>query len=236
MLNIKQFKYRNDNLAYVVYGHSEAIAIDPGCPENIFKFINSKKIKLTYILNTHSHKDHTMGNEGLQKLTGVRLSNRLQLQTLYVDSEFVAVIDTPGHTLDSVCFVANKFVITGDTLFVANIGNCSDSNLKLFKESLDKLLDLPSDTLVYPGHDYTKRSLDFACGVDSRNVDIEKFSKWYKKSPVFSKIGWEKKINPYLRAQTNDIKSHLKNKGLCVDTEFDCFNSLMKLYKKIKRD
>ena len=230
MIKIKQFRYSKDNFAYLLYAGNEAVAIDPGCPDDIVKFLKKNNLSLRLILNTHSHYDHTLGNKKLEKKTGVSLTKYEDLSNLKVGGVDIHVIHTPGHTADSVCFQTDNFIVTGDTLFIANVGNCPDSLLHVFKDSLDKLLLLPDSLIVYPGHDYTERSLKRVQLIESENKDIKLFIKNYNPPPVFTTIGDEKRINPYLRASTNVIKEHLNSKGKSTRTEFDCFISFMELY------
>ena len=158
MINVKQFRYSSDNLAYILYADSEAVAIDPGCPDEIIAFLRENNLTLTMIINTHSHHDHTLGNRCLEEKTGVTPTEYEELKNLKVGEYDIDVIHTPGHTVDSVCFKTDSFIITGDTLFIANVGNCPSSMMTAFKDSLDKLLTLPDYLIVYPGHDYTGRS------------------------------------------------------------------------------
>ena len=230
MIKVKQLPYSEDNLAYILYANGDAIAIDPGCPDEIIRFLNKNNLKLTKILNTHSHYDHTLGNNYLEEKTGVITTKHENLSGINLAEYKIEVIQTPGHTTDSVCYKTDTFIITGDTLFIANIGNCPNSLIPVFKDSLEKLLSLSSHLIVYPGHDYTERSLKRAGEIDLGNKDILKFKNRNNPPPVFSTIGDEKKINPYLRTNIVEIREHLKAKEKNTSSEFECFKSFMELY------
>ena len=230
MINIKQLRYSKDNLAYILYMGREAAAIDPGCPDEIIDFLKGNNLTLTMILNTHSHYDHTLGNKYLEEKTGLILTEYEYLNNLKVGGYDLDVIHTSGHTADSVCFKTDDFIVTGDTLFIANVGNCQDSLITIFKDSLKKLLVLPNHLAVYPGHDYTERSLKRAGQIESGNKKITEFNKKYNPPPVFSTIGDEKNINPYLRTNTVEIIKHLNDRGKNTDTDIECFKSFMELY------
>ena len=230
MIKVKQLPYSEDNFAYILYADSEAIVIDPGCPDEIVRFLNKNNLKLTKILNTHSHYDHTLGNKYLEEKTGVVTTVHEELRALKLAGYKIEVIPTPGHTADSVCYKTDTFVITGDTLFIANVGNCPDSLMSVFKRSLDKLLSLPDNLIVYPGHDYTERSLKRAGQLQPENKNIPNFKKYYDSPPVSTTIGDEKKINPYLRTNIAKIREHLRIRGKNTNSEFECFKSFMELY------
>jgi hydroxyacylglutathione hydrolase len=231
MIKIKQFGYSNDNLAYLLYAGTEAVAIDPGCPDEIIKFLKKNNLTLTMILNTHSHYDHTLGNRDLEDKTGVTATKYEDLIDLKVGGNNLDVIHTPGHTVHSVCFKTDNFIVTGDTLFIANIGKCcQDSLMSKYKESIEKLISLPDNLIVYPGHDYAEISFKRAEQAESGNKNIAIFKENYNPPPVCSTIGDEKKINPYFRIKTEEIREFLNDMGKNTSTDFECFRSLRMLY------
>lgn len=230
MLEVYQYRYSSDNLGYIVYSSSEAVAIDPGDLGSVKGFLDKKGLKLVGILNTHGHFDHTMGNGALEKAYLLKTKSVRDGEKIKIGNSSLEVIATPGHTEDSVSFKGDGFVITGDTLFIANVGNCSHSLMKAFRNSLDKLLSLPDKTTVYPGHDYTQRSVKRAMGIEPENKNIKKFWDCFSSSSVHSTIGTEKSINPYLRADNPVIKAHLEANGKNVSSSFECFKSFLELY------
>ncbi len=120
-------------------------------------------------------------------------------------------------------------MITGDTLFIANAGNCPPGLLPTFRESLDRLLSLPDDTVVYPGHDYTEHSLRRAGEIEPGNEAIRRFREAYSPPPVVSTIGDEKKINPYIRTDDPAVIAYLEKRGLPTATPFERFKSFMEI-------
>jgi hydroxyacylglutathione hydrolase len=233
MVKVKQLLYSKDNFAYIVYSNNEAIAIDPGCPEKITSFLKNKKLKLISILNTHSHFDHIGGNNILEETSGAKLADMQELvkhKYLYVGEAKVEIIATPGHTDDSVCIITENAVITGDTMFIANAGNYVPELLGVFKTSLETIMKLPDELVVYPGHDYTEKAIKRAMEIDPKNEDINIFWKQYDPPPVCSTIGDERKINPYVRTDAPAIKEHLKALNKNVSNDFECFKSFLELY------
>jgi len=233
VLEIHQFRYSTDNLGYIIYSENEAIVVDGGNPNYVKSFLAKNNLNLLLITNTHSHFDHTTGNQSLKAITGVQIEPPEKLidrKKIRVAGCIAEIIHTPGHTSDSLCIKCEKSLISGDTIFIANIGNCSEGNLKTFMESLDKLLRLPDETIVYPGHDYTERSIKRALSIEKSNKDIEIFFKTYSPPPIKSTIGTEKKINPYLRASEPEIVKHLQEQNKNTGSRFECFKSFMALY------
>jgi len=156
----------------------EAVIIDPaGEEKKIAGLVEEEGVNVKYILNTHGHSDHVLANQGLKNILSVptclhesddqffsqpppsgpadiRLKDAdvLEVGTLKIE-----VIHTPGHTPGSVCFLVNGNLFTGDTLFVGAVGrtDLTGASLDTLLGSLEKkLLVLPPETIVWPGHDY----------------------------------------------------------------------------------
>ncbi len=159
------------NFSYIVEDTSthEAIVIDPSWDlEKLTKTIDEQNLKIKYIVNTHWHDDHTRGNEELSKQLGVKiiqheasqLKNDLTVSdgdSIEFGSSFLMVYHTPGHSKDSICLLGGGKIFTGDTLFVGRTGRTVNSGADagtLFQSVYNKLLTLPSETIIYPGHDY----------------------------------------------------------------------------------
>ena len=143
--------------------------VDPhGEIDRVLKILDEKHLKPIYILNTHSHWDHSAGNEELAKKTGSKIvmykTSPQQKDVAVQDGEIIKVgqlqirvLFTPGHCPDEMCFIVGNRVLTGDTLFV---GECGRTDLpggnseQLWNSLFNKLLKLDDATEVYPGHDY----------------------------------------------------------------------------------
>ena len=160
------------NFTYILVDDEtgEALVIDPSWDlEKIFYTLKKNSWKLEYIINTHSHFDHVLGNEQVAAATGAKIiqhnTSPLEKQIPVDDGETIKlgkiqirVLHTPGHSKDSICLVANEeMVFTGDTLFV---GNCGRTDLpgsdpaEMYHSLFDKVATLDESLIVYPGHDY----------------------------------------------------------------------------------
>ena len=231
-LKIKQFLYGGDNLGYVLYTGTRALAIDGGAVEGIMAFVRQNGLALTQITNTHGHDDHTTGTRQLAQASGAdRLDHRrfADGQTIDLDGETVTVRLTPGHTTDSVVFAASDFLVTGDTLFNYTVGNCFSGDLKAFFRSIRLLLGYPETTRIYAGHDYVAASLAFARHLTPDNSAIDTCAARYDKNHVFSTLEDELAVNPYLRFNDPEIIALLKSNGYPTDTEYRRWEGIMAL-------
>nr|WP_320193202.1 MBL fold metallo-hydrolase [uncultured Desulfobacter sp.] len=233
-MNIQQFKYGADNQGYLVYSEKSAIAIDPGAPDKMVEFAGKKGISIEMVTNTHTHADHTQGNDALVKITNARFIDCTTLSHGQVldlkDATGLEVILTPGHTMDSLCFKGDGFVVTGDTLFNATVGNCFSGDLQAFFNSLKLLMELPGDTLVYAGHDYVRDSLKYAKIIEPNNPNLEGYAAAYNPDHVTSRLSEELQVNPYLRFNTPSMIERLKEKNLPSETQFQRFSSVMEVF------
>ena len=167
---IKTFETGGDrNLGYLIADDAtgRAVVIDPSYnPAAIAEFASQNGYEVVYAFNTHDHHDHTNGNEAFEAATGVRplKLGDLDAQTGQAVADGavfplgyleVRIIHTPGHTQDSICLLIDGALFTGDTLFVGKVGgtDLEDGARAEYSSLHERLLTLPDDTRVYPGHD-----------------------------------------------------------------------------------
>jgi len=168
---IKTIKGGHDrNFSYILVDRTtnKAAVIDP--IKNNQELINEiKKYNVKFIINTHSHIDHIEGNEELKSLTGAKiiqhkLSNVKHDISIKDNQEIklghltIKFLHTPGHSKDHICVWVEDNLFTGDLLFVEKIGGTGPffkgSNPEEQFESLHKIMKLPENIKIFPGHDY----------------------------------------------------------------------------------
>ncbi len=234
-MKLKQFRYSEDNLGYLIYGEKFAAAIDGGAVKNIVFFLKNHNLELRYVMNTHTHPDHTVGNRALLDSTAaeyLEIADLIKKGSFEVEGNQIRVYHTPGHTYDSVVYYFKNILISGDTLFTGKAGRCFTGDLEGFLQSIKLLLVLPRDSLIYAGHDYVKEYLETAKSIEPDNIHIDGFLKNYDPEHVFSTLEDELKINPTLRFSDEKMISILRERGLMHDTELDCWKSLLGLAQK----
>jgi len=218
-----------DNYFYLLdCGAGSAVAIDCGDCSGIIKAVKAHDLQLEAVLITHHHYDHSAGAKKLKKKTGCSVispdSKRIPGtdrvisggDALEFANETIRVIATPGHTATSVCYYIEPrdgeppMLFTGDTMFIGGCGRISECSAETMYKSLTSLAELPEDTLVYPGHDYTDENWRFAKLFDP---DTEPPS-----TP--STISYEKQSNIFLRSDEPEIKEISSKPNASADEVF----------------
>jgi hydroxyacylglutathione hydrolase len=225
-----------DNFIYLYqYGDGRALAVDPGESSRVLRVLRERRLKLGMILVTHHHGDHTAGVAGLKRKTGCAIAGPVARHSAGLDHPLsdgqvlnagearIQVIGTPGHTRAAVCYYARGseagqagILFTGDTMFVAGCGRIFECDAAAMWESLQTLARLPDDTLVYPGHDYTVENLEFALTIEPQNQAVGDRLRQIRETiaaggyTVPSTISQEKLTNPFLRADSPEIRGALK--------------------------
>lgn len=231
-MQIKQFRYNTDNLAYIIHHENLGIAVDPGAVDEMYSFISDASIRVTYIVNTHTHPDHTSGNASMLGKTGAAyldMKTLINTRSLELSGEKINVHHTPGHSKDSVIFHFDNILVTGDTLFTGKAGRCFTGNLPRYLESIKLIMSFPEHTTIYGGHDYVLEYMQTAKSIEPTNEAIDGFLKTYDPNHVRSTLSDEYKINPTLRFNHPDLINILKRKGLPVESEFNRWQSVMSI-------
>lgn len=176
----------------------EAIVIDPGGDEDmIVDKAKKNKLKIKYIFNTHHHWDHTASNDVLKKITGAKIimhgedddargrSADIRIndeKTLKVGNITFNIYHTPGHTPGGLCLYAGGNLFTGDTLFVGDSGRTDlpGGDRSALGASIRKLMELPDDTVVWPGHDYGSTPSSTIGREKKTNVNAKEYGFYVK--------------------------------------------------------
>ena len=224
LLVVEQLRVLSDNFIYLAHDPASGAtaAIDPALAEPVLAALAAKGWRLTHILNTHHHGDHTGGNLELIRATGAQVvgarrdAARIPGITIEVgegDSFLLGtaaavVFETPGHTLGHIAFwfPDSDALFCGDTLFSLGCGRLFEGSAEQMWHSLATLRDLPPETWVYCAHEYTLSNGRFARLVERDNpallarLDQAAAQIAAGRATVPSTIAGECAANPFLRA------------------------------------
>jgi hydroxyacylglutathione hydrolase len=178
--------------------------------------------RLNDILVTHHHADHTSGIEPLKQRYACRVvapapeASRIphvdipvrEGDTVRVGSLVATVLETPGHTSGHIAywFKSEGVAFVGDTLFSVGCGRVIEGTPEMMWQSLAKLRDLPDETKIYCGHEYTASNVRFALTIEPDNAALRARADEVSRlsgagqPTIPSTMGAEKAANPFLRA------------------------------------
>ena len=191
-MKVHQIQVGNmQNFTYIVTDENtnEAIIIDPSWDlVELELVIKKNNLKIKYIVNTHHHFDHTLGNEMMAESTKAPIiqheSSELTCDIRVKDADFIEfgdsklkVLHTPGHSHDSICLIGDGKIFSGDTLFVGNCGRIDlpgGSAKDLYHSLFDVIYSLDDDLLLYPGHNYGSSEVSTIGKEKSTNLVMQK--------------------------------------------------------------
>ncbi|MFB5628577.1 MAG: MBL fold metallo-hydrolase [Nitrosarchaeum sp.] len=175
-MKVHQIQVGNmQNFTYVVEDEDtdEGIVIDPSWDlDQVEQVIKRNNLKIKYIVNTHHHFDHTLGNEAIVKSTNAKIiqheKSELKHDITVKDGDVIefgnsklTVLHTPGHSKDSICLIGDGKIFSGDTLFVGNCGRIDlpgGSSRDLYHSLFNILYSLNDELVLYSGHNYGNNS------------------------------------------------------------------------------
>jgi hydroxyacylglutathione hydrolase len=238
-IEVRQFLCRSDNFGALVHctETGATAAIDAPDGEAVAREVEASGWGLTDILVTHKHADHTDGIPLLVERYGAKVTapkaeasaipnvdrTVSEGDTVKVGNLVARVIETPGHTLGHIAYVfereAPPVLFAADTLFSLGCGRMIEGNPEGFWDSLSKLRDLPDETVVYCGHEYTASNARFALTIEPDNADLQERAREVERLTAEGKptlpvtIGLEKRTNPFLRVDFPPVAEHVALSG-----------------------
>ena len=220
-----QFPCRSDNYGVLVHDSATGAtaAIDAPDAGAVIEALETTGWKLTDILVTHHHADHVDGIPALKaRFPSIRVvapaaeaAKIGQVDLSVAEGDVVSVghleakvIATPGHTAGHIVywFEEDGVLFAGDTLFALGCGRVLETSMTVMWDSLLKLTQLPGETEVYCGHEYTQSNARFALTVEPGNPVLQERAREVdalrseNKPTLPTTIALELATNPFLRA------------------------------------
>jgi hydroxyacylglutathione hydrolase len=229
-LNVRPVRAFSDNYIWLIESPTmptQVIAVDPGDAKPVIAELERRNIKLAAILLTHHHADHIGGvpellrfgkvpvigpdDERISTRTRtVRDGERCELPDLGLSFETLQV---PGHTVSHIAFWGHGALFCGDTLFSAGCGRMFEGTPKQMNASLNRLRDLPPETQVFCGHEYTAANLRFALTVEPVNAAALEYQQSVNRiratgePSLPSTLNLEIRVNPFLRCDKPAVRA-----------------------------
>lgn len=241
-LVIRQVPVLKDNYVYLIHEPQSlaTAAVDPSVAAPILDAAEREGWRITHILNTHHHNDHTGGNLEIKAATQCTIvgprADRDRIPGIDVEvgdgdtyvfgEEKARVFDVPGHTRGHIAywFGNSHALFCGDTLFLMGCGRVFEGTHAQMWNSLSKLKVLPPETRVFCAHEYTQANARFALTVEPENRDLVARAAMIDtlraagKSTVPATLGEELKTNPFLRADLPALQQAAGTPGDAVAT------------------
>lgn len=232
-LDLFQFTCLEDNFGVLVHDPDSKLtaAIDVPHAATVTAALEERGWTLSHIFTTHHHGDHTSGNAEIKGRTGARilgpahdsqpipgLDQAVRGGDRFRFGRFdVVVIDTPGHTRGHIAYHVPeaRVAFLGDTLFSLGCGRVIEGTMDEMWASLDRLRQLPGDTAVYCGHEYTAANAKFALTVEPGNQALQRRAREVaalraeNKATLPTTIAAELAANPFLRPESEEIRAGL---------------------------
>lgn len=243
-LEIYQFPCLSDNYGVLVHDPANGATASIDTPETnaVDKALTDKGWRLSHILNTHHHHDHTGGNLDLKgkynctivgpsaesgRIPGIDIAIG-HGETFDFARHVAQIIETPGHTLGHIAyfFADDGVAFVGDTLFALGCGRVFEGDAGQMWMSLERLLAMPDDTVVYCGHEYTEANARFSVTIDPANPDLQArvaeitALRANGQPTIPTTMAVERATNPFLRPGDPAIRHNL---GMTDAQDVDVF-------------
>ena len=232
--NVYLFPQLEDNYGYLIKNPhaTEGILVDPSDLDMCLKILELNDCSPTHILLTHHHDDHIAAVQDLKNkfqsiIVGYEHDKKIPQPDLLVKDEEIfeihqnkfKVIHTPGHTLQHVNYfiLEHNILFSGDTLFSMGCGRMFEGTPEVFWQSLSKIKQLPDNTTIYCGHEYTLSNVKFALSIHPENQDLHKYALWTEhqekehRPTIPTKLIDQLKCNPFLQCDSPHFQELYKS-------------------------
>ena len=223
-LTVSAVPVLSDNYVWLIHDaqSGETAAVDPSVAEPVLEAVAANGLRLTQVLNTHWHPDHTGGNRGIKAATACTITapaeaervSKIDLIVSEGDRITVAGAEAvvwaiPAHTAGHIAyyFEDEGMIFVGDTMFAMGCGRLFEGTAEQMYSNMQRIAALPDDVRIYCGHEYTLANARFAAHVDPDNADVarrlEQVSALRDAGEITlpTTIAEERATNPFVRAR-----------------------------------
>jgi hydroxyacylglutathione hydrolase len=249
MLQIHPIPAFTDNYIWCLHDGAAAFVVDPGAAEPVLAFLQQRQLRLSGILITHHHADHTGGIAALlqhypaasvygphnPRIAGITQALRAG-EVIDVCGLRWQVLAVPGHTLDHIAYYSAAhqppLLFCGDTLFAAGCGRLFEGSPAQMYASLRQLAQLPAATAVYCAHEYTLSNLRFAAAAEPASAAVaERLATVARLRDgqvitLPSSVALELETNPFLRCHLPALKAAAQRRDPAADSPEQVFAAL----------
>lgn len=256
MFDILPLRAFNDNYIWLITDTEkrQAVVVDPGDAAPVLTWLDDHPDwRLTDILITHHHNDHTGGIAALKQRCGARVAAPADERIAEVDLPLAdndrlevlgatfEVLRVPGHTAGHIAFYLageRPLLFSGDTLFSAGCGRLFEGTPSQMLASLRRLASLPDATEIYCGHEYTLSNLRFAQAVEPDSLAVQEALaeterlRDAQRPTLPSTLCRERHINPFLRTTERSVRQRLQEqREVAADASEDTFFAALRAWK-----
>ena len=233
-LKVSAVPVLSDNYVWLITNPDtgETAAVDPSVAEPVLDAVATEGLRLTQILNTHWHPDHTGGNQGIKAATGAPITAPAEARKVSSVDRIVSegdrvtvsgaeaiVWDIPAHTAGHVAyyFEDEGMIFVGDTMFAMGCGRLFEGTAEQMYSNMQRIADLPGDVRIYCGHEYTLANARFALHAEPENQDVarrlEQVSAMRERGEVTlpTNVAEERATNPVVRASDVEEFARLRS-------------------------
>ena len=233
-LSVSAVPVLTDNYVWLIHDSEsgDTAAVDPSVADPVLDAAVASGWRLTQVLNTHWHPDHTGGNAAIQHTTGCTITAPAEAERVSKVDRIVAegdrirvgraqavVWDIPAHTAGHIAyyFEDERMIFVGDTMFAMGCGRLFEGTPQQMYANLQRIAALPDDVRIYCGHEYTLANARFAAHTEPGNADVAARLKQVERLRSEGKItlpttvAEERATNPFVRSSDVETFARLRS-------------------------